>query len=66
MANEFYLAFGAWPEGHVVIGADGTLRLRTEPENGEGCVSGGPWDEQVERVLADELGLAPRGGIGGW
>eukprot|EP01051_Picozoa_sp_SAG22_P014202 SAG22_NODE_1689_length_3806_cov_7.093067_3_plen_137_part_00 len=60
MANGFYSAFGAWPEGHIVVGADGTLRLRTEPEDGEGLVAGGPWHEQVEQVLVEDQGLEPR------
>ena len=37
--NAFYKAFGAWPEGHVVIGAEATLLLCTEAQEGEGCVT---------------------------
>ena len=66
MANEFYVAFGAWPEGHIVVGAEQTLLLRTEPENGEGCVAGGEWHEQVERVLIEECGLTPCRAVAQW
>eukprot|EP01050_Picozoa_sp_SAG11_P027668 SAG11_NODE_7098_length_1194_cov_1.010046_2_plen_158_part_00 len=66
MANEFYHAFGAWPEGHIVVGTDGTLLLRTEPLNGEGCIAGGEWHEQVERVLTEECGLAPCRTVAQW
>lgn len=62
MANRFYRAFGAWPEGHIVIGADGTLQLCTESQDGEGTVAGGEWHGQVERVLSGECGVTPDDG----
>jgi hypothetical protein len=30
--------FGSWPEGHIVVGADAKLLLRTEAVNGEGAL----------------------------
>lgn len=66
MANEFYRAFGAWPEGHVVVGVDGTLRLCTEAQDGEGCVAGGEWQRQVERVLSEDCGVTPCGEVEPW
>jgi hypothetical protein len=66
MANPFYRAFGAWPEGHVVIGADGTLLLCTEAQDGEGCVAGGEWQAQVERVLNEVCGCTPCADVAAW
>ena len=59
MDNPFYKAFGAWPEGHVVIGAEGTLLLCTEAQEGEGCIAGGEWQMQVEGVLNKVCGCTP-------
>lgn len=59
MHNPFYTAFGAWPEGHVVIGAEGTLLLCTEAQEGEGCIAGGAWHLQVEGVLSKVCGCTP-------
>ena len=59
MDNPFYKAFGAWPEGHVVIGAEGTLLLCTEAQEGEGCIADGEWQMQVEGVLNKVCGCTP-------
>ena len=64
MHNPFYKAFGAWPEGHVVIGAEGTLLLCTEAQEGEGGIAGGAWQMQIERVLSKVCGCTPCDEIG--
>ena len=66
MGNPFYRAFGAWPEGHVVIGADGTLLLCTEALDGEGCVAGGEWQAQVEQVLSEVCSCTPCADVEAW
>jgi hypothetical protein len=52
MDNEFNTVFGAWPEVHLVISAEGTLILKTEGEAGLGSIKGGPWQDQVATCLA--------------
>ena len=64
MHNPFFKAFGAWPEGHVVIGAEATLLLCTEAREGEGCVAGGEWQMQVEGVLSKVCDCTPCNEIG--
>ena len=51
MDNNFYKAFGAWPETHLVIDKNGKLAWRSENESGDGTIIGLHWDKLVDELI---------------